>query len=97
MAGHDSLLLQPTVVLEGQDDRVWGQLRGEGQQLRATSPSPYQDPHYTWPPTPFRTGRQRHSGGLSRWNVGHAVGPVCPWGDRGQIWGLRERVECLGS
>lgn len=28
MAGHDSLLLQPTVVLKGQDDRVWGQLEG---------------------------------------------------------------------
>lgn len=35
-------------------------------------------PHYTWTLSPFRTGRQRHTGGLRRRNVGHILGPVCP-------------------
>lgn len=26
VAGHDSLLFQPAVVLKGQDNRIWGQL-----------------------------------------------------------------------
>lgn len=73
---------------------------GGGQQLRATHPSPIQDPrpplHLT--PNPFQDRQAKAGGsgeptlrGLGRWDAGHMVGPVCPGRGRGQTWGLRER------
>lgn len=38
VAGHGGLLLQPAVVLEGQDDGVWGQLLGGGGTDSSSGP-----------------------------------------------------------
>lgn len=53
MASHGSLLLQPTVVLKGQDDRVWGQLGGRKGSCLEPLTLPQSLPFlYTCPPTP---------------------------------------------
>lgn len=77
----------------------YGDSWGVGRQAATQShfPLPLPAPLLHLAPTPFKTDRQRHSRGLSRWDVGQTLGPVCPWGDRGQIWGLWGRGECLGE
>lgn len=72
----------------------WGGGTATQSHLPVPLPGP---PLHLAPQPPSGQAGKGTLGVLSRWNVGHTLGPVCFWGDRGQIWGLRERVECLGS
>lgn len=91
VAGHGGLLLQPAVVLEGQDDGVWGQLLGGGQTAAQDHSSlPHQDLGYTqWLPH-FRTGRWRWGSEEPTLGETESVGQRSGWGPQ-------EGVDCLGS
>lgn len=90
--------------MTGYGDSCWG----EGQQLGATLPSPPPGPLLHLALNPFRTGRQRQGsveptlGGLSRWDVGHTLGPVCMWraevrtGAAGKGWTVWEAEDAVG-
>lgn len=75
----------------------YGDSWGVGRQAATQShfPLPLPAPLLHLAPTPFKTDRQRHSRGLSRWDVGQTLGPVCVpggTGDRSGVSGEGENV-----